>query len=181
MQKRLLSLAFALAFAGTAVVHADETTTEPNVMVVNTVDGQSYRFIITPNPDMTDRPGVGLFCFGSDAMWMDDKSDLNHLDNSLSFSRDEVKHITFETVEPNGIEAMNADQQRVTFKLQNDKIDVSGLQAGDRIAVAKADGRSVMNLSAASGGHAVIDLSRQGSGVYVVSVNKSFTFKIMKP
>jgi hypothetical protein len=92
-----------------------------------------------------------------------------------------VKHITFETVEPNGIEAMNADQQRVTFKLQNDKIDVSGLQAGDRIAVAKADGRSVMNHSAASGGHAVRDLSRQCSGVYVVSVNKSFTFKIMKP
>jgi len=181
MQKRLLSIAFALSLAGTAVVHADETTTEPNVMVVNTVDGQSYRFIITPDPDMTDRPGVGLFCFDSDAMWASNELALNHLDNWLTFKREEVKDITFETAASNAIETMKADQQRVTFKLQNDKIVVNGLQAGDRIAVAKADGRSVMNLSAASGGHAVIDLSRQGSGVYVVSVNKSFTFKIMKP
>jgi hypothetical protein len=65
--------------------------------------------------------------------------------------------------------------------LQPGTIAVNGLNAGDEVQVVGIDGRSVMNARAAEGGQAVVDLSSRTHGIYVISVNKRFTFKYMKP
>jgi hypothetical protein len=60
-------------------------------------------------------------------------------------------------------------------------VNVSGLQKTDRIQVYSLDGKSVNAVVSRHEGEATVDLIQQKRGVYMVSVNNSFTFKLMKP
>lgn len=55
------------------------------------------------------------------------------------------------------------------------------MQQGDRLQVFGIDGKRIQAGVSAAGDEVTVDLSQQPRGVYMVSVNKSFTFKLMKP
>lgn len=155
-------------FIGMSAVQAQEA--EPNTLVVNTIDGKSYRFTL-----MTD---VKQISFDKEFMQFQIFSPSDF--EMLTLHRDKVKDLTFEA-DPNDVESI-VSGKTVSFRIVNKGIIVvEGLKAGDQLLVVKADGRTVMNAKAPNGGHVKIDLSQQTAGLYIVSVNKSFTFKVTKP
>ena len=100
----------------------------------------------------------------------------------MSFERDEVNYLKVGEADLTAIEEVQADEPRVRFNLTSKGVvNVSGLQQTDRIQVYSLDGKSVNAVVSRHEGEATVDLSQQKRGVYMVSVNKSFTFKLMKP
>ena len=72
--------------------------------------------------------------------------------------------------------------QRISFNLTSAGVArVSGLQSSDRLQVFGLDGKSVSAVVSRNDGEATIDLTQQPRGIYIVSVNLRFTFKLMKP
>ena len=58
---------------------------------------------------------------------------------------------------------------------------VSGLQATDHLQVFSLDGKSVSVAVRRHDNEATVDLIQKPRGIYMVSVNNRFTFKLMKP
>lgn len=171
MKKTILSLLACLA----SVVAFAQTpaTAAPDVLVVKLVDGTSYRFSI---PDAS--PSV-LFNRGVARVSYYDSAKQESL--FVDIERDNVDNIYFVNAEAEGVQAPEAQQADVMFRLQQaGVIAISGLHEGDAILVATADGRSVPGVTVSTGKSAVVDLTSQPRGIYLVSVNKRFTFKYMK-
>ena len=101
----------------------------------------------------------------------------------IHLERDEVDYLTVGTEEPqpNGIALVEGDEH-IQFDLtRKDVVRVSGLQKDDLVQVFALDGKSISTPISRHDGEAVVDLSQQRRGVYMVSVNQRFTFKLMKP
>ncbi|MBR2114643.1 MAG: T9SS type A sorting domain-containing protein [Prevotella sp.] len=101
----------------------------------------------------------------------------------VSFERDQVENLTIGTTDATAIEDVKSDEcQRISFNLTSaGVVRISGLQLSDRLQVFSIDGRSVSAVVSRNEGEATIDLTQQLRGVYIVSVNQRFSFKLMKP
>ena len=101
----------------------------------------------------------------------------------VSFERDQVENLTVGTTDVTTIEDVKSDKcQRISFNLTSAGIArVSGLQPSDRLQVFCLDGKSVSVVMSRNDGEAIVDLTQQPRGIYIVSVNQRFSFKLMKP
>ena len=101
----------------------------------------------------------------------------------VSFEHDQVENLTVGTTDVNAIEDVKSDEaQRVSFNLTSaGVVRVSGLQPSDCLQVFSLDGKSVSAVVSRNDGEATVDLTQQPRGIYIVSVNQRFTFKLMKP
>ena len=101
----------------------------------------------------------------------------------VSFERDQVENLTVGTTDVTAIEDVKSDEaQRVSFNLTSaGVVRVSGLQPSDHLQVFGLDGKSVSAVVSRNDGEATVDLTQQPRGIYIVSVNQRFTFKLMKP
>ena len=167
--KKLLLLLFVCV---TALNVSARSTEETTTLVLSLTDGTEYRFEIpATDPTMKFAKGVvNVYCYVA-----------GEEPTTLTIERDQLKNIYFEE-KGTAIQTPTISGNAVTFRLlQPGTIAVNGLSAGDEVQVVGIDGRSVMNARAAEGGQAVVDLSSRTRGIYVISVNKRFTFKYMKP
>jgi hypothetical protein len=167
--KKLLLLLFVCV---TALNVSARSTEETTTLVLSLTDGTEYRFEIpATDPSMKFAKGVvNVYCYVA-----------GEEPTTLTIERDQLKNIYFEE-KGTAIHTPAVAGNAVTFRLlQPGTIAVNGLSAGDEVQVVGIDGRSVMNARAAEGGQAVVDLSSRTRGIYVISVNKRFTFKYMKP
>ena len=168
--KKLLLLLFVCV---TALNVSARSTEETTTLVLSLTDGTEYRFDIpATDPSIKFAKGVvNVYCYNV----ADGET------TTLTIERDQLKNIYFEE-KGTAIHTPAVAGNAVTFRLlQPGTIAVNGLSAGDEVQVVGIDGRSVMNARAAEGGQAVVDLSSRTRGIYVISVNKRFTFKYMKP
>ena len=101
----------------------------------------------------------------------------------VSFERDQVENLTVGTTDVTAIEDVKSDKcQRISFNLTSAGVArVSGLQPSDRLQVFGFDGKSVSAVMSRNDGEAIVDLTQQPRGIYIVSVNQRFSFKLMKP
>lgn len=130
-------------------------------------DGNKMQFILP-----LEKPIV--YC-EKGVMWV-------HGNYGVSFNRDEVDYLKVDKADLTTIEEVQSDEPRIRFDLtRKDVVSVSGLQVADHIQVYSLDGKSVDAAISRHEGEATVDLSQQKRGVYMISVNKSFTFKLMKP
>ena len=167
--KKLLLLLFVCV---TALNVSARSTEETTTLVLSLTDGTEYRFDIpAKDPSIKFAKGVvNVYCYVA-----------GEEPTTLTIERDQLKNIYFEE-KGTAIQTPTISGNAVTFRLlQPGTIAVNGLSAGDQVQVVGIDGRSVMNARAAEGGQAVVDLSSRTRGIYVISVNKRFTFKYMKP
>jgi hypothetical protein len=167
--KKLLLLLFVCV---TALNVSARSTEETTTLVFSLTDGTEYRFEIpATDPSIKFAKGVvNVYCYVA-----------GEEPTTLTIERDQLKNIYFEE-KGTAIQTPTISGNTVTFRLlQPGTIAVNGLNAGDEVQVVGIDGRSVMNARAAEGGQAVVDLSSRTRGIYVISVNKRFTFKYMKP
>jgi hypothetical protein len=167
--KKLLLLLFVCV---TALNVSARSTEETTTLVLSLTDGTEYRFEIpATDPSIKFAKGVvNVYCYVA-----------GEEPTTLTIERDQLKNIYFEE-KGTAIQTPTISGNAVTFRLlQPGTIAVNGLSAGDEVQVVGIDGRSVMNARAAEGGQAVVDLSSRTRGIYVISVNKRFTFKYMKP
>ena len=107
----------------------------------------------------------------------------NGSENYVSFERDQVENLTVGTNDVTAIEDVKSDADlRVSFDLTSaGVVRVSGLQPSDRLQVFGLDGKNVSAVVSRNDGEATVDLTQQPRGIYIVSVNQRFTFKMMKP
>ena len=101
----------------------------------------------------------------------------------VSFERDQVENLTIGTTDATAIEDVKSDEcQRISFNLTSaGVVRVGGLQPSDRLQVFSIDGKSVSAVMSRNDGEATVDLTQQPRGIYIVSVNQRFSFKLMKP
>ena len=130
-------------------------------------DGSKMQFILP-----LEKPIV--YC-EKGVMWV-------HGNYGVSFNRDEVDYLKVDKADLTTIEEVQSDEPRIRFDLtRKGVVGICGLQQADRIMVCSLDGKSVDAAISRHEGEATIDLSRQPRGVYLISVNQRFTFKLMKP
>ena len=107
----------------------------------------------------------------------------NGNEDYVSFDRDQIENLTVGTTDVTAIEDVKSDEcQRICFDLTSaGVVRVSGLLPSDRLQVFGLDGKSVSTVVSRNDGEATVDLTQQPRGIYIVSVNQRFTFKLMKP
>lgn len=166
--KAFLSLLLLWMTASNAM--AEETSS----LFVFLKDGSIVQFILpTENPTVAFSKGnMTVTCSNQEPdSWRD-----------VTFQRDEVDYLKVDDSIPTAIENVKNDEPRVRFDMTRKGIvNINGLQSTDRIQVYELDGKSADAAISRHEGEATVDLSQQKRGVYMVSVNKSFTFKLMKP
>lgn len=171
MKKLLIPITMCLMSLGClAQEHSSEEIT---TLVVNTMDGNAYRISIPyQNPSLNFWNGHLKVSY----------IPLNGEMGEIQFRRTEVKNVSFEKYSWSDVRPIPSHQSSVHFKLvRSGLIDVCGLKSGNRVQVASVSGHSVMDFKAESDGDVRVDLANQPRGMYIVSVDKRFTFKIMKP
>ena len=107
----------------------------------------------------------------------------NGNEDYVSFDRDQIENLTVGTTDVTAIEDVKSDEcQRICFDLTSaGVVRVSGLLPSDRLQVFGLDGKSVSAVVSCNDGEATVALTQQPRGIYIVSVNQRFTFKLMKP
>ena len=162
---------FALLFSCSAMVSA--TAEEMSTLFINLKDGSKVQFVLP-----TQKPDVSF----SNSM-MEVKYRENDQIGRLTFERDQVASLTVGTEGESAIKAVTANEKpRIHFDLTRPAVvRVSGMEQGDRLQVFGLDGKRIQADVSTTDGEATVNLGQQPSGVYVVSVNKSFTFKLIKP
>lgn len=168
MRKILLLLAFITSIGVFSQTHEESAT-----LVLSLKDGNSYQFYIPEkSPTLQFYKGVvSVNYFSEDG----------EETSVLSIGRDNLETIYFEDVETT-IQAPQIERHAVSFNLlQPGIIAVNELSLGDRLQIVGIDGRCMMNVSASSDGQTVIDLTKYAHGIYIISVNKHFSFKYLKP
>ena len=95
-----------------------------------------------------------------------------------SYERSNVKEFHF-TSEGAGIEQVTAKGAMAFCQTDADHLEISGLAAGEHITVSDMGGRQIGAVSR-SGNKAVVSLSGQQKGIYLIKVGKSQTIKFIK-
>ena len=139
-------------------------------------DGTKVQFVLSKQePTITYRRGVMAVNF------VNSKSEVPNYE-ALYFDRDQVNYLKVDEPDPNAIEEVKSDEPRIRFNLtRKGVVSVSGLNQDDHLQVYGLDGKIIDAIVSRHDGEATVDLTQQRRGVYVVSVNKNFTFKLMKP
>ena len=107
----------------------------------------------------------------------------NGNEDYVSFERDQVENLTVGTTDVTALKDVKRNEaQRISFDLASaGVVRVSGLQPSDRLQVFGLDGKNVGAAVSRNDGEAIVDLTPKPRGIYIVSVNQRFTFKLMKP
>ncbi len=152
------------------------------IMYVNLTDGTNVQFVL---PE--EKPFVGCYdgkmtiSYGSHFTMVDStETSWYSVRDNIVLERSQVKDLTFGVATE--IKNVNSDNHRIAFDLsQSNYIRISGLESKDHVEVFSLDGKKVLVPTKIQDSEAVVDLSGRRRGIYMVSVNRSFTFKIMKP
>jgi len=148
---------------------------ERQVLTIHLTDGNNVEFLL---PDQN--PLVECSMGSMTVKFIEDVR--KQTEEILSFTPSEVLNLTIDMVEYSGVKDVKSNEPRVRFDLTRGSVlHVSGLQEGDRLQVVALDGKNVQAPVKRIASEATVDLGQQPRGCYVVSVNKSFTFKLMKP
>ena len=102
--------------------------------------------------------------------------------SDVSYAFANVQKFYFEDDIVTAIEQVKNDvsAQRPVFAYVGGVVTVSGLSAGERLAVATINGSQVSAAKADSEGNARVNLSSAPAGVYVVSTGSGVSFKLLK-
>lgn len=169
MRKKLFCLLFLSGLCCTGTL-----AEEHDALIIRLADQTSVQFMLPDQePSLVCQNGTMSVSFLKEGTseW-----------DALQFTPDEVAEITIEKIDVTAIEEVKASEKRIRFDLSRGSVvRVSGLQQGDRLQVVSLDGKSIQTPVNRHDGEATIDLSSQPRGCYVVSVNRSFTFKLLKP
>lgn len=158
-----------LSWMMTASAMAEERST----LFVNLADGSKVTFVLPiQKPTVTYEKSVMTIVYN-------DKDDSQY----MKFLRDEVKSLEIGMSNIDAIdEAKKEADSRITFDLTRPGVvSVSGLQDSDRLKVFDLQGKAVKADISCTDDKATVDLSALRRGIYMVSVNQRFTFKLMKP
>ena len=158
-----------LSWMMTASAMAEERST----LFVNLADGSKVTFVLPiQKPTVTYEKSVMTIVYN-------DKDDSKY----VKFLRDEVKSLEIGMSNIDAIdEAKQEADSRITFDLTRPGVvSVSGLQGSDRLKVFDLQGKAVKADISRTDDKATVDLSALRRGIYMVSVNQRFTFKLMKP
>lgn len=148
---------------------------ENRVLTVHLTDQRTVSFVI-PDQQPHVYCGEGLL----EVYFNNEKEDSEN--SYLSFNIAEVVNMTIDSLNISAIKDINPQDPRIRFDLTNgSKVHVFGLQDGDNLQIVSLDGKSVQVPVNRVDAEAVIDLSSQQRGCYIISVNSNFTFKLMKP
>jgi len=145
---------------------------EVYVMNLSLTDGRMLQFdLATQEPTVScynGQMGIGYY----------DSSSGNY--SYLSFERDLVNNLTFNNAV--SIETVNAENGPIRFYWLSEKeLKVSGMKQGDRLMVHSINGKKMPIRFTRQGSEAIVNLKDYACGTYIVSINKSFNFKIMIP
>lgn len=169
MRKKLFCLLFLSGLCCMA-----SATEERDALVIRLADQTHVQFIL---PDQQP----SLVC-QNDTMKVWFLTEENAEWKSLQFTPDDVAEMTFEKVNTTQIDEVLPTEKRIRFDLSRGSLlRVTGLKQGDRLQVVALDGKSILAPVNRQNNEATIDFSSQPRGCYVVSINRSFTFKLLKP
>lgn len=159
MKKHILALAVAISSAFCASA-ADEYAYS---LSVNQKDGSKVEFKFDEEPVATiDGDDLKITLY-------DDMS-------SVLFPIADLENLTIAKSNLTGVEAISA-QGEVSFGLTRQTLDVDGLAAGVNVDIYTSDGKHAARAICDANGSARIDVSKLGSGIYLVKAGKkSFKF-----
>lgn len=146
---------------------------EQGLLFVHLKDGSKVQFVLpVQKPLVSFTRGMMKVAFQE-----------NGNENYVSFERDQVENLTVGTTDASAIkDVKSVEDQRISFDLTSASVvRVSGLQPSDRLQVFSLDGKSISAVVSRNGDEATVDLAQKPRGIYIVSVNQCFTFKLMKP
>lgn len=154
-------------------------------MNVNLTDGGQVQFVLSGQPSVLCVDGQMIIYYGK---WSKGQTSVEGNGqvfvseverDELSFERNQVKDLTFGMT--SNIEDVKTDANRINFNLTHRSIvEISGLMADDNLQVFSLDGKNVQVPINRISDRATIDLRTMPCGSYIISVNKRFTFKLMK-
>ncbi|UKK53226.1 hypothetical protein [Prevotella sp. E2-28] len=149
------------------------------ILTVNLVDGRKAQFLLpVERPEVKCEESMMTITY---LITSSSDSEENRW-NTLTFERDKVKDLVIGETEVDKICEVKVEESRIRFDLtQRGMVRVSGLNDNDRLIVVSIDGKQVQPTISRSADEAVVDLTGQPRGSYIVSVNGSFSFKLMKP
>jgi hypothetical protein len=146
---------------------------EPSKLFVHLKDGSKVEFVLpVQKPMVSFTRGIMKVAYQE-----------NGSENYVSFERDQVDNLTVGTTDVTAIEDLKSDEgQRISFNLTSaGVVHVSGLQSSDRLQVFSIDGKNISTAVSRNDSEATVDLTQKPRGIYIVSVNQRFSFKLMKP
>lgn len=162
-KKKFLPLLLFGLMATTALAEDEDYT-----MYVNLTDGSQVQFVLSKQFPF-------VYC-------CDGKMIINY-DNATSnitFERDQIKDLTYGFT--SNIKSLTAASKRVKFTVMTSgELKATGLKNDDSMSVYSLDGKMMSAAISRNGTEAIIDLRSNAHGVYIISINNSFTFKYMKP
>ena len=157
------------------VLSAPLAAQEQCALNVNLTDGSTVQFVLpVQEPTITFGGGEMTVSYWEqgrvgEQLW-------------LSFQRDQVADMTIVKINTTAVSTVRTTDQRVSFNLtQPGVVRVAGLNDGDQLQVFALDGKQVQPAISRQDGEATVDLNDLPRGLYVVSVNQCFTFKLLKP
>jgi hypothetical protein len=102
--------------------------------------------------------------------------------NPVSYTFSDVQRFYFEDDIETGIQQVecSASANQPVFRYVDGVVTVSGMSAGERLAVVTLDGSQVDATKADAEGNALIGLGSAPAGVYVVSTGSGVSFKLLK-
>ena len=167
--KTFLSLLLSWAMAASAWADGDQS-----MLLLFLKDGRKLEFNLpTQKPEIRCSHGIMQI----------DYQVSGYAPLTMTFERDQIGSLkVLDESEVVAINAAKDDSQRIRFDMSRPcVVNVSGLQDTDRLQVYTLDGKNVSMSVSRHGEEASVDLSSRKQGVYIVSVNQRFTFKLMKP
>jgi len=145
------------------------------VLYINQKNGEKVQCVIDREKPLVEFKDGKLVLYA----WSDDEQAMQW---KVELSRNEVESLTFGTISIDAIHPLKTDDGHIGFNLlRKGVVGVSGLKKADIVMVYHLDGRQVQVSVSKHEGTAEVDLNNEPRGVYMVSVNKRFTFKLMKP
>ena len=176
MKKILLMVAVAIM---AALSIKAQMTEEQGILTVNLKDGSKVQFALP-----VEQPVV---TFGKSLMTVtytepSNNPDVEVAEKRLDFERDQVESLVVGVEEVVAVSDVKAEEPGIRFDLtRQGVVHVSGLSDSDRLTVVSLDGKQVKPAVSLNGSEATVDLTGQPRGCYIVSVNKRFSFKLLKP
>jgi hypothetical protein len=176
MKKILLMVAVLMM---TAISMKAQTAGERSILTVNLKDGSKVQFELP-----VQQPVVK---FGKSQMTVtytqpSNNPDAGDEEKSLDFGRDQVESLVVGVEEVVNVSDVKGAEPNIRFDLTSQsRVHISGLSDGDRLAVVSLDGKQMKLPVSRNGSEATLDLSGLPRGCYIVSVNKRFSFKLLKP
>ena len=158
MNKKLLTLLIPLLVLPSAL-RADEHT-----LIISFCDGSSTTLLLRDKPSAT---------FVNDELWVEAGS------FSTTYKRSSIAKFSFGWQDLTHIHAPSPHMMQITYT-DNDRVQVHGIPTSSAIGVYSLDGRRLTPLLTPEPSGITIDLAAYPAGTYLITINHTQTFKIIK-